>query len=346
MPSAVPIKAVYRDVVVGIRYQHPLVIPQGTTPVRIRHSTPQCSKLIKAIIKTYRRIQMNFENSSSAAAFIDAIRLVCPCKETTGPSGTTQGFLPNRSMTLNMQGPVNPGVPGPMSHFNGISKQVGPSQTRTFMKPPGTFRRSVTKLPTQPVFGLKDDTQSQPRALVTATQPMDWDSLSSSAMAAPSDDILSSQQVTNTSITGSTPGGEVRSSYTRPAKNDVSFRDDQRPSNRRRILEADNTLPPSSLPDSSPPTSDTVVSCIDQPTTSTTERPCAPEPSLASPPDHNADILSSLQESITIYDLPKSELESLVAQIVREDSFAKLVRISPIYSNVLVRLLGFVARSC
>lgn len=32
-PQGMPLKAVYQDAVVGIRYQHPRVSPPGTTPV-------------------------------------------------------------------------------------------------------------------------------------------------------------------------------------------------------------------------------------------------------------------------------------------------------------------------
>lgn len=67
---------------------------------------------------------MNFENPSPAAGFIDVIRLVFPCNETSGPAGITQASLPHRSMTLNMQGLSKASAPGPMSHFNGTNKQT------------------------------------------------------------------------------------------------------------------------------------------------------------------------------------------------------------------------------
>ncbi|KAI0093273.1 hypothetical protein BDY19DRAFT_923038, partial [Irpex rosettiformis] len=71
----IPLKAVYRDVVVGFRYMHPRVISNDSTP-------------------SYRRFQINFQKTSDATNFIDAIRHVCPCKA-NGPPG-----LSARSMTM------------------------------------------------------------------------------------------------------------------------------------------------------------------------------------------------------------------------------------------------------
>ena len=38
--QGLPLKAVYRDTVVGIRYMHPRVVPAGSSPVRIHPPTP------------------------------------------------------------------------------------------------------------------------------------------------------------------------------------------------------------------------------------------------------------------------------------------------------------------
>ncbi|KAH9176346.1 hypothetical protein EDB89DRAFT_2226906 [Lactarius sanguifluus] len=64
--SGPPLKAVYRGAVAGIRYQYPFSTP-ATSPA------------------SYRRFQVNFASASDATQFIDAIRPVCPCKETAGP---------------------------------------------------------------------------------------------------------------------------------------------------------------------------------------------------------------------------------------------------------------------
>ncbi|KAG2342473.1 hypothetical protein BDR05DRAFT_983245 [Suillus weaverae] len=56
-----PLKAVYRDAVVGIRYLHPRTADSTCQPV-------------------YRRFQITFTTATSAAQFIDAVRPVCPCR--------------------------------------------------------------------------------------------------------------------------------------------------------------------------------------------------------------------------------------------------------------------------
>ncbi|KAG6335578.1 hypothetical protein ID866_3518 [Astraeus odoratus] len=62
-----PLKVVYRDAVVGIRYLHPKTVPAGSPPV-------------------YRRFQMTFSNAAEASRFVDAIRPVCPCKASPQPN--------------------------------------------------------------------------------------------------------------------------------------------------------------------------------------------------------------------------------------------------------------------
>jgi len=73
--QGLPLKAVYRDTVVGIRYLHPRVVAVGSRPV-------------------YRRFQITFMSATAASQFIDAIRNVCPCK-----ANPTSG--PARNMTMN-----------------------------------------------------------------------------------------------------------------------------------------------------------------------------------------------------------------------------------------------------
>ncbi|KAH7888700.1 hypothetical protein F5I97DRAFT_1935173 [Phlebopus sp. FC_14] len=59
--QGLPLKAVYRDAVVGIRYLHPKTVLPGCQPA-------------------YRRFQITFSSPSGASQFIDAIRPICPCK--------------------------------------------------------------------------------------------------------------------------------------------------------------------------------------------------------------------------------------------------------------------------
>ncbi|KAF9499928.1 hypothetical protein BDN71DRAFT_1383406 [Pleurotus eryngii] len=66
MPS-LPLKAVYRDAVVGIRYLYPII------------STPDAQP-------AFRRFQITFASAHSALEFIKSIRNVCPCKVNPLPS--------------------------------------------------------------------------------------------------------------------------------------------------------------------------------------------------------------------------------------------------------------------
>ncbi|KAG7087332.1 hypothetical protein E1B28_013307 [Marasmius oreades] len=61
-PEGLPLKAVYRDTIVGIRYLHPL---DGST---------------------YRRFQVTFSSSSAVSQFIQSIEAICPCKANNNPT--------------------------------------------------------------------------------------------------------------------------------------------------------------------------------------------------------------------------------------------------------------------
>jgi len=63
--------------------------------------------------QSYRRFQVNFASVSDAAQFIDAIRLVCPCKENAGPPLP----LPTSRMSTNNRRPAIPG-PHPSSQHH------------------------------------------------------------------------------------------------------------------------------------------------------------------------------------------------------------------------------------
>ncbi|KAK0225866.1 hypothetical protein IW262DRAFT_1457121 [Armillaria fumosa] len=88
--QGLPLKAVYRELVVGIRYLHP----------REYSANP-----------TYRRFQITFTSAASVSQFINAIRTVCPCKANSAPargpvesslqsSSTLRPALPPSSLAL------------------------------------------------------------------------------------------------------------------------------------------------------------------------------------------------------------------------------------------------------
>ncbi|KAI6021431.1 hypothetical protein BKA83DRAFT_674614 [Pisolithus microcarpus] len=62
--QGLPLRAVYRDAVVGIRYLHPKTV--------------------------YRRFQVTFGSILEASQFIDTIKPICPCKPNTQPNQITR----------------------------------------------------------------------------------------------------------------------------------------------------------------------------------------------------------------------------------------------------------------
>ncbi|KAI6104043.1 hypothetical protein EDD16DRAFT_1492858 [Pisolithus croceorrhizus] len=69
--QGLPLRAVYRDAVVGIRYLHPKTVPPGCQPV-------------------YRRFQVTFGSILEASQFIDTIKPICPCKPNAQPNQMTR----------------------------------------------------------------------------------------------------------------------------------------------------------------------------------------------------------------------------------------------------------------
>ncbi|EGO25672.1 hypothetical protein SERLADRAFT_407970 [Serpula lacrymans var. lacrymans S7.9] len=119
--QGLPLKAVYRDSVVGIRYLHPRVIGPGTHPV-------------------YRRFQITFLSPTAALQFIDAIRTVCPCK--ANPS--TQTPVRNQTMHTDLSRPRT--STGLMSQTNTLirtqtSHSAAPIPKRARLTYDGAFSR-------------------------------------------------------------------------------------------------------------------------------------------------------------------------------------------------------------
>ncbi|OSD07122.1 hypothetical protein PYCCODRAFT_1422572 [Trametes coccinea BRFM310] len=65
--QGMPLKAVYQGATAGLRYQYPRASGTGTAP-------------------QYRRFQIVFQSDTSAAAFIESIRFICPCKVNVPPA--------------------------------------------------------------------------------------------------------------------------------------------------------------------------------------------------------------------------------------------------------------------
>ncbi|KAI6157796.1 hypothetical protein BKA82DRAFT_4061592 [Pisolithus tinctorius] len=101
--QGLPLRAVYRDAVVGIRYLHPKTTPPGSQPV-------------------YRRFQVTFGSILEASQFIDTIKPICPCKPNPQPTqihrdptmvtGASLGRTSTISNSMPPERPVPPNEPG------------------------------------------------------------------------------------------------------------------------------------------------------------------------------------------------------------------------------------------
>ncbi|KAI0341868.1 hypothetical protein BDW22DRAFT_1429388 [Trametopsis cervina] len=135
-----PLKAVHCESVVGMRYMHPRVISHDATP-------------------SYRRFQVNFQQTSDAASFIDAIRHVCPCKSNApGPGpGLAARSMPmtSASVTSGSNAMQPPKLP-----MSAVKRPMRPSIT---MQVPTLPRRApASRLPPAP---------SMLRSLASSEQP-------------------------------------------------------------------------------------------------------------------------------------------------------------------------------
>lgn len=121
--QGLPLRAVYRDAVVGIRYLHPKTAPPGTQPVSsvIEHFSCQQSAS-RWPCQVYRRFQVTFGSILEASQFIDTIKPICPCKPNPQPTqiyrdptmvtGASLGRTSTISNAMPPERPVPPNEPG------------------------------------------------------------------------------------------------------------------------------------------------------------------------------------------------------------------------------------------
>ncbi|TFY77552.1 hypothetical protein EWM64_g6461 [Hericium alpestre] len=108
--QGLPLKAVFRDSIVGIRYLRNRVPGLGVPP-------------------SYRRIQINFDTAASATQFINSIRLVCPCKP-NNPHGPVRNATMNSSAAMSQMAlataPSVPPVAQPMRRATALPQANAP----------------------------------------------------------------------------------------------------------------------------------------------------------------------------------------------------------------------------
>lgn len=246
LSQSLPIKAVFRDSVVGIRYLHPRIVPPGAIPV----NRPLLYYFILELtfFKSYRRFQMTFISAAAAAQFVDAICPVCPCKpnQPAAPSHTARQSTTANVSTNFQTRPFSlarPAVP-PFS-----SSTLNPSKTSV-----PTKNSAYTQNPVPSCSSLK-----------FSSDPID-------------------------------PATRNSSETAQSSSNQSSSHDTSAPSSF-----SSGMMPP-------PPPATHPLSLEAEPNES-----------------HKAEFMESLKKTCSLNTLSRSQLEDLVAQVVREDGFAKLV---------------------
>ncbi|KAG2153722.1 uncharacterized protein EDB93DRAFT_1239672 [Suillus bovinus] len=245
-----PLRAVYRDAVVGIRYLHPRTADSTHQPV-------------------YRRIQITFTTATNAAQFIDAVRPVCPCR-------------------LNPQ-------PQPL----------------------------VTRIPSVATTGLIDDISRRGTILPAASQARP--SMGTTPLRSASTILLSDNPSSESNLPTFAPSTPVSTFFTPPE------------TPRTTVPKSSQCQAPSgsinstkgSLPDSSQPSSSTRSSLNTMPPpplpSSVTRSLQSESRSLENRNPTRTQLVASLHDNPALHKLSHAELESIVAQVIREEGFVQLL---------------------
>ncbi|TBU28544.1 hypothetical protein BD311DRAFT_694895 [Dichomitus squalens] len=316
--QGIPLKAVYQGAVVGLRYQYPCVPCSGTIP-------------------QYRRFQITFQNESSATNFTDCIRFVCPCKANPAPPARAPR-PPETQLSLAASGRSATTTHIPMS----MSRSSASDSRQSVSVMPGEEAPSKTLQPA--AFALLPSPSLSRR--------MDWDTLTQpSQTTAPAPSVATPVSRPWSASTASSVVAHQSASDTIPS--DV-LTTGRAASLHGSSSDVETSFPSSSLPSSSPPPSSRLPARTSSPVlmppppvpaqmnpprssqpsqTTPTSTPrtassatlAASEPS-SSGPELKSDISATLRDSHGLYALSAGELEKLVAEVIREEGFAELMR--------------------
>ncbi|KAI0355726.1 hypothetical protein OH77DRAFT_1589713 [Trametes cingulata] len=379
-PQGMPLKAVYQDAVVGLRYQHPRATPPGATP-------------------QYRRFQVAFQSAASASAFIESIRFICPCKANAPPPPPARiQQVPISQRRLNIHSSQVASAP---QDIPPVQTSLRPSvSAMSIDEPPPATRRTATTVPPAPVPQSAvphGSTASQtPSAYAThahgSTQSAAPAYLSGPAMTGYAEPAMAGSTSSRPSSAASTSASSAAAHYSSsdpysappvpaPIPSHSRFRmsapaptldSNTNPFRPRQIHPPATALPhsgssESSLPSSSFPRSSSPPAMGRLRPSSPDLMPPPPLPAresrvsgsgsdglpatgsivsesglgtngvapIASPgtvlpgaprATAAADILATLRDSEGVYGLSKDALESLVAEVIREEGFADLMR--------------------
>ncbi|KAF8650392.1 hypothetical protein AX16_005200 [Volvariella volvacea WC 439] len=200
-PASLPLKAVYRDTLVGFRYAYPYPAAQPFD----RNSANQA----------YRRFQITFSDTSDVATFIDIIHTVCPCKPHLEPK---QGNFMSDTSTSQSQ-PVPPLRTSTPGYFASVDSLTSPQENEFSSAPQAIvlpLAHGHAQLPRQQNHGDTESTSLPKVHLSSPVLGMSYEdfmqklafmvsaNLSSSAPEAPN----SSQKMPSSSSPEASPGVE------------------------------------------------------------------------------------------------------------------------------------------
>ncbi|KAF9051096.1 hypothetical protein BDZ89DRAFT_1154009 [Hymenopellis radicata] len=286
-----PLKAVYRDTVVGMRYLHPREF--NTAP-------------------TYRRFQMTFTAAAAATQFINAIRNVCPCKL----NGTAAEPLPV-SVHVQQAGAsesqfLEPQYPRAPLQWNGrqsLPIMVPESQfsTEAYRVPPTPARVPVSNTPPShwPIDASMRSQTICPPAFLPLDPPLSQDITQQPTLS--SSPALANQNMMTTDAIAPAPAPHMQSSFTLTEISSGLVA--SAPASSQTPFSASPAFPPqnTSIP----------------PPTQLPSRLSAPESApLLPPPDRvPLDKLTTTE----LYNLSPAQLKSYAEEIVQEHGFSDLL---------------------
>ncbi|KAI0315464.1 hypothetical protein OF83DRAFT_352342 [Amylostereum chailletii] len=287
-PEDLPLKAIYRDSTVGIRHLH--------LPPRNGYTAGP---------RTYRRLQMTFAESRAASEFVNAIRPVCPCQHM--PNGTPRSNTQASTVRSNGEKSIRPTDPLPVASRSARSTAFTASQkcpdTSSQLK--GLPTPNVTSFPRVPLQSSSPDlsmASSDPAGL--SSSPLGFNSSSRPSSA------ISETSAVRPGYNRNRTGGNLAS---------VSQQE------RRHLLPSSS--PPSyvsadsqMLPPAVPASQDVHI-----PTSSQVNPLLTPSQSTTEPENTRSAFMKVLQERHSLYDMSRAELEMLIAEVIREPEFLRLV---------------------
>lgn len=240
----------------------------------------------------YRRFQITFTTATNAAQFIDAVQPVCPCRLNPQPQPLV-ARTPTVATTGHLDDISRRGTMFP------VVSQARPSMDGTPLRPPPTASLSENPSFESNLLAFAPSTPVRFTPVAPSSS-----SIKTTSVAAPSHDstFVTPPETPRITIPKSSqcqaPSGSISSTK-------GSLPDSSQPSSSTRS--SSNTMPPPPLPSS---------------VTRSVQSESRP---LEGCNSTRAQFVASLHDTPALHELSHTELESIVAQVIREEGFSQLL---------------------